>query len=44
MSDYNILEPLSVESRKLVRECIISQVLATDMAMHFDWTGKISSD
>ncbi|KAI9360474.1 hypothetical protein DFJ73DRAFT_656215 [Zopfochytrium polystomum] len=39
----DILAPLSVDSRKAVRELVVSMVLATDMAMHFDWIGKFKT-
>ncbi|KAI8845597.1 hypothetical protein BC829DRAFT_363659 [Chytridium lagenaria] len=41
--EYDILAGISTESRKLVRESIVSMVLATDMAMHFDWIGKFKN-
>lgn len=40
---YNIFENLSLEERKSIREMIISMVLATDMAHHFEWIGKFKT-
>ena len=41
--EYNILDGLTNDERKLVREGIISMVLATDMTFHFDWIGKFKT-
>ena len=40
---YNIIEHLAPESRKIIREMTVSMVLATDMAVHFEWIGKFKS-
>jgi hypothetical protein len=42
-SEYNIFAGFSPDAHKLVREMIISMVLATDMAVHFDWIGKFKN-
>ncbi|KAJ3115131.1 High affinity cAMP-specific 3',5'-cyclic phosphodiesterase 7A [Phlyctochytrium bullatum] len=41
--EYDILLGFPAESRKLLRESVVSMVLATDMAMHFDWIGKFKN-
>ncbi|KAJ3098210.1 High affinity cAMP-specific 3',5'-cyclic phosphodiesterase 7A [Phlyctochytrium planicorne] len=41
--EYDIFTGFTAEARKLVRESIVSMVLATDMAMHFDWIGKFKN-
>ncbi|KAJ3285755.1 High affinity cAMP-specific 3',5'-cyclic phosphodiesterase 7A [Blyttiomyces sp. JEL0837] len=41
--EYDILANFTTESRKLIRESVISMVIATDMAMHFDWIGKFKN-
>ncbi|KAI8617731.1 hypothetical protein BC830DRAFT_1062209 [Chytriomyces sp. MP71] len=41
--DLNILRSLSIEAQKVVRETVVSAVLATDIAMHFDWIGKFKN-
>ncbi|KAH9270935.1 hypothetical protein BASA83_006890 [Batrachochytrium salamandrivorans] len=43
LDDIDIFSPLTAEQRKSVRETIMSMVLATDMAFHFDWIGKFKS-
>ena len=42
-SEYNIFAGFSPDAHKLVREMIVSMVLATDMAVHFDWIGKFKN-
>ena len=41
--DCDILASLEPEKRKHVRELIVSMVLATDMAQHFDWLNKFKN-
>ncbi|KAJ3219533.1 High affinity cAMP-specific 3',5'-cyclic phosphodiesterase 7A [Dinochytrium kinnereticum] len=41
--EYDILVNCQPETRRLIRESVISMVLATDMAMHFDWIGKFKN-
>ncbi|KAJ1550733.1 High affinity cAMP-specific 3',5'-cyclic phosphodiesterase 7A, partial [Nowakowskiella sp. JEL0078] len=41
--EFNILSTLSTEVRKHVREMIISMVMATDIASHFEWIGKFKN-
>ncbi|KXS11892.1 HD-domain/PDEase-like protein [Gonapodya prolifera JEL478] len=41
--DCNILATFNADSRKLVRETVISMVLATDMAMHFEWINRFKT-
>ncbi|KAJ3413736.1 High affinity cAMP-specific 3',5'-cyclic phosphodiesterase 7A [Chytridiales sp. JEL 0842] len=41
--EYDILAFQSVDARKLIRDSVVSMVLATDMAMHFDWIGKFKN-
>jgi hypothetical protein len=41
--EYDILAYQPIESKKLIRESVVSMVLATDMAMHFDWIGKFKN-
>ncbi|KAJ8330136.1 3',5'-cyclic-nucleotide phosphodiesterase [Batrachochytrium dendrobatidis] len=41
--ELDIFSSLSLDQRKSVREMVISMVLATDMAFHFDWIGKFKS-
>ncbi|KAI8813746.1 hypothetical protein BJ742DRAFT_672305 [Cladochytrium replicatum] len=41
--EFNILSSLTPECRKQVRDLVISMVLATDMAMHFEWIGKFKN-
>ncbi|KAI9203251.1 uncharacterized protein BJ171DRAFT_425473 [Polychytrium aggregatum] len=40
---YNLFVNMTVDQRKLVREMVISMVLATDMAAHFEWIGKFKN-
>jgi hypothetical protein len=40
---FDIVSHFQPESRKLIREMTTSMVLATDMAVHFDWIGKFKS-
>ncbi|KAJ3026523.1 UNVERIFIED_CONTAM: High affinity cAMP-specific 3',5'-cyclic phosphodiesterase 7A [Siphonaria sp. JEL0065] len=41
--DLNILKTLTMDSQRQVRETVISAVLATDIATHFDWIGKFKN-
>ncbi|KAJ3285721.1 High affinity cAMP-specific 3',5'-cyclic phosphodiesterase 7A [Borealophlyctis nickersoniae] len=41
--DYDFLGNIPPESRKVIRECVISMVMATDMSHHFDWIGKFKT-
>lgn len=39
----NILSHMTVEKRKLIRDAIISMVLGTDMASHFEYIGRFKN-
>ncbi|KAJ1560849.1 cAMP-specific 3',5'-cyclic phosphodiesterase 4D [Cladochytrium tenue] len=39
----DVLALAPAESRRAVRELVVSMVLATDMAAHFDWIGKFKT-
>ncbi|KAJ3195416.1 High affinity cAMP-specific 3',5'-cyclic phosphodiesterase 7A [Irineochytrium annulatum] len=41
--EYDIFANFATESRRLIRESVVSMVLATDMVMHFDWVGKFKN-
>ncbi|KAJ3242929.1 High affinity cAMP-specific 3',5'-cyclic phosphodiesterase 7A [Chytriomyces hyalinus] len=41
--EMDILKGLAPEAQRTVRETIVSAVLATDIAAHFDWIGKFKN-
>ncbi|KAJ3048826.1 High affinity cAMP-specific 3',5'-cyclic phosphodiesterase 7A, partial [Rhizophlyctis rosea] len=41
--EYDFLSSLPPDTRKTVREFVISMVMATDMSQHFDWIGKFKT-
>ncbi|KAJ3035521.1 High affinity cAMP-specific 3',5'-cyclic phosphodiesterase 7A [Rhizophlyctis rosea] len=41
--EYDVLSSLPLDTRKTVREFVISMVMATDMSQHFDWIGKFKT-
>ena len=41
--EFDIVSEFPADARKLIREMTISMVLATDMAVHFDWIGKFKN-
>lgn len=40
---YNFMAQLSPESRKLIRDLIISIILSTDMVNHFEYVGRFKN-
>ncbi|RKO95547.1 HD-domain/PDEase-like protein [Caulochytrium protostelioides] len=42
-TELNLLETLPLESRRYVRDLVLTMVLATDMTAHFEWIGKFKT-
>ncbi|KAJ3255864.1 High affinity cAMP-specific 3',5'-cyclic phosphodiesterase 7A [Boothiomyces macroporosus] len=43
MPEYDILDGLEKDQRLYIREMVISMILATDMAYHFEWLSKFKN-